>query len=407
MAHWHSRLAQILTADYCPLYILWPPWSAPHAGQQLRLWASRYQGRGQHALLRQAFVVALIITWPLRACILIGQNLRKYARPIAQRTAISVWRQGCEQLWLAFVHALPPAMYYHYELYRPQQRPLVDYYLHQHEMTSLLPSLNQYQRHPAIDDKALFAALCATADLPTAPILAYCQAGQVRWQGEPLGDLFAKPVNGSRGEGALRWRRLDANRYQDEQGAVLSWQALSATLAALSKERAYLVQPCLVNHPAIAFLSPNALATLRIVTGRTPDGAIEPIAATFKMAWQPLIINTHGLNSPVDLATGQLASAYSYHPISRSFDKHPVTDAQIKGCTLPDWQRALALALRAHQHVPAYVFLGWDVALTPDGPCLLEGNAGWDVLSMQKPAHIPLAQTRFASICRLWLEHQR
>lgn len=408
MAHWHRQLTRILTDDYCPLYIHWPPWSAPNAGQQLRLWACRYQGRGHRAFLRRAFMLALTISWPVCALLLIGQNLRKFAPKIAQRTGKPIWRQGWEQLWLAFVHALPPVAYYHYEFYRPEQWPLVDQYLHQHEASSLLPYLNRYHCHPAIDNKAVFAQLCAEAGLPTVPILAVCKAGGVTWYSKPQQDLFLKPVVGARGEGTHRWRlageRDTEEIYQDTQGNKLTKAELTAALIALSQKRDYLVQPSLFNHPAIADLSPDALATIRIVTGRTPDGDIEPIAATFKMAWRPSVINTHGLNSALDLTTGLLGPAYSYRLISVGFDRHPFTKAQIVGRSLPDWPKAVALAQAAHQHFPGYVFLGWDVALTHQGPLLLEGNAGWDVLTVQKPQRTPLAYTRFAALCALWRE---
>ena len=395
---WHK----FSTADHCPLYVHWNFAVKPDAGQQLRLWASRHQGWGRWPFLRWALALALTITWPLRAGWLIGQNLRQYAPLIAKRTGKPVWRQGLEQLWLAFRHSFPPIAYYHYELYRPTQRPLVDQYVHQYEASSLLPYLNRHHRHPAIDDKAQFAQLCAAQGLPTVPIWAVCKAGNVTWQAAATGDLFVKPVTGARGEGAKLWQRLDADHYQEQQGAISTWDTLLATLKQLSQTRDYLVQPRLCNHPVIADLSPGALATVRIVTGRTTAGVIEVIAATFKMAWHANIINTHGLNSAIDLATGVLARAYSYHPLNAGVDQHPVTGASITGRCLPDWAGAVALARRAHSHFSGYVFLGWDVALTPTGPLLLEGNAGWDVLTVQKPQRIPLAQTRFAEICHLW-----
>jgi len=412
MARWYRRLAQTLTPDYCPLYIHWSPWSTPDAGQQLRLWASRYQGRGRRAVWRRLLMLVLTLTWPVRALLLISQNLRTFAPTIRQRTGTSLWRQAWEQLWLAFVHALPPVAYYHYELYRPEQKAWVDAYVHQHETRSLLPYLNRYQQHPAIDDKEAFAHLCGQAALPTIPILAVGKAGRVIWHGEAQQDLFLKPITGARGEGAHRWHWLAGTQgaegvYQNTQGLKLSRAEFRAMLRTLSQKRGYLVQPCLANHPAIADLSPGALATVRIVTGRTPDGAIELIAATFKMAWRPSIINTYGLNSPVNRTTGQLGCAYSYHPVCNGFAQHPTTGAPIIARLLPDWQATATLAQQAHQHFPGYVFLGWDVALTPQGPLLLEGNAGWDVLTVQKPQRTPLAHTRFAAICRLWMQASR
>ena len=439
MARWYRRLAQTLTADYCPLYLHWSFWSTPDAGQQLRLWASRYQGYGRRAGWRRLLMLVLTLTWPVRALLLISQHLRTFAPTIRQRTGAPLWRQAWEQLWLAFVHALPPVTYYHYELYRPEQKAWVDAYVHQHETRSLLPhlnryqqhpaiddkeafaqlcgqaalpNLNRYQQHPAIDDKEAFAQLCGQAALPTVPILAVGKAGRVIWHAEAQQDLFLKPITGARGEGAQRWYGLAGAQgaegvYQDAQGKKLSRAEFRAMLRNLSQKRGYLVQPCLTNHTAIADLSPGALATVRIVTGRTPDGTIELIAATFKMAWRPSIINTYGLNSPVNRTTGQLGRAYSYHPICPGFAQHPVTAAPIIERLLPDWLTTATLAQQAHRHFPGYVFLGWDVALTPHGPLLLEGNAGWDVLTVQKPQRTPLAHTRFAAICRLWMQAGR
>ena len=403
------------------------------------MWASRYQGYGRRAGWRRLLMLVLTLTWPVRALLLISQHLRTFAPTIRQRTGAPLWRQAWEQLWLAFVHALPPVTYYHYELYRPEQKAWVDAYVHQHETRSLLPhlnryqqhpaiddkeafaqlcgqaalpNLNRYQQHPAIDDKEAFAQLCGQAALPTVPILAVGKAGRVIWHAEAQQDLFLKPITGARGEGAQRWYGLAGAQgaegvYQDAQGKKLSRAEFRAMLRNLSQKRGYLVQPCLTNHPAIADLSPGALATVRIVTGRTPDGTIELIAATFKMAWRPSIINTYGLNSPVNRTTGQLGRAYSYHPICPGFAQHPVTAAPIIERLLPDWLTTATLAQQAHRHFPGYVFLGWDVALTPHGPLLLEGNAGWDVLTVQKPQRTPLAHTRFAAICRLWMQAGR
>ena len=125
------------------------------------------------------------------------------------------------------------------------------------------------------------------------------------------------------------------------------------------------------------------------------------------MAWRPSLINTPGLNSPIDLTTGLLGRAYSYHPICTGFAHHPITAAPLVERRLPDWPAAMTLTQQAHRHFPAYVFLGWDVALTPEGPLLLEGNAGWDVLTVQKPQRAPLTDTHFATISDLWLQARR
>ena len=407
MQYIKNLIMRVATEDHCPLYLHWPCGFNPNAGTPLRQWASRCRGRGRWSWLRWLFMLLLTVTWPFRLLRLIRHTTRAFAPSITNRTGKLIWRQVAEQLWLGLCHALPPEAYYTYELYRAERRGLVDHYLHQYEASALLPYLNRDHRHPAIDDKAQFARLCQQHQLPTATTLGSCEQGRCNWQATARVDIFIKPLCGARGEGTMLWRQLADNQYQDHNGHVQTRNTLIEQFEKLSLQQAYLVQARLYNHPAIAALSPGALSTARIVTGRTPTGAIETVAATFKMAWQPSIINTHGLNSAIELTTGQLARAYSYDPICSGYDAHPVTGALITGAILPDWPDALALAERVHQQFPGYVFLGWDVAPTPQGPVLLEGNAGWDVVTVQKPQGIPLAQTRFADICRLWMEGQR
>ncbi len=399
-----ERLQRLAIADYCPLYLGWHPWSSTLVNLPLRQLASRCQARGRWPALRWLFLLLLTLTWPCRLLHLVGQTMCAFAPTITSRTGKSRSWQVMEQLWFGLIHALPPVAYYTYELYRPERRRWVDHYLHQHEASALLPYLNQDYQHAAMVDKAQFAQLCTQHQLPTVPTLGYCVAGESIWLAPVRADIFVKPRDGVRGEDTMHWQRLAADQFQDQRGNLRTWAALVTELEELSQQQAYLVQPCLPNHPAIAALSPGALATARIVTGRTPTGTVETVAATFKMAWQPSIINTHGLNSPIELTTGCLGRAYSYHPVCPGYDTHPVTGAMITGAILPDWSVALAVAVQAHQLFPGYLFLGWDVAFTLQGPVLLEGNSGWDVVTMQKPQGVGLAQTRFADICALWLQ---
>jgi hypothetical protein len=93
-----------------------------------------------------------------------------------------------------------------------------------------------------------------------------------------------------------------------------------------------------------------------------------------------------------------IGPADTYRPISSPHDEHPKTGVRITGRRLPDWPQVLDLAQKAHQIFSECVFIGWDIALTPDGPLLVEGNVGWDVEMVQKPQNTPLSQTEFVEI---------
>ena len=62
---------------------------------------------------------------------------------------------------------------------------------------------------------------------------------------------------------------------------------------------------------------------------------------------------------------------------------------KIQGFAIPYWEEAKAMCLEASQVVPQMRYVGWDVAITPNGPVFVEGNnlPGYDILQM--PPHTP------------------
>ena len=74
------------------------------------------------------------------------------------------------------------------------------------------------------------------------------------------------------------------------------------------------------------------------------------------------------------------------------FTHHPDTQARIEGVDLPYWQQMVDLALLAHERLGGPCFVGWDIALTIDGPIVLEGNDKFGVDLAQMPQGQPLGR---------------
>ena len=84
-------------------------------------------------------------------------------------------------------------------------------------------------------------------------------------------------------------------------------------------------------------------------------------------------------------------------------DRHPDTDAQITGRVLPLWAETQALAARAHAAFADRLLIGWDIAITRDGPVLIEGNSGPDLDIIQRVYGEPLGNARFGELIALHL----
>jgi hypothetical protein len=72
------------------------------------------------------------------------------------------------------------------------------------------------------------------------------------------------------------------------------------------------------------------------------------------------------------------------------------------------WPSVLALALAAQRAAAPVPFLGWDIALSTEGPLLLEGNNMWDGCLVTLSHEVPLGETPFPEeFLRHWFAGNR
>lgn len=84
-----------------------------------------------------------------------------------------------------------------------------------------------------------------------------------------------------------------------------------------------------------------------------------------------------GLQIGVDLKTGLLkdeAFADFDNGFVGTFNRHPLTRVLFKGFEVPFFHESCQLAINASKLIPELKIIGWDVAITSNGPIILEGN---------------------------------
>jgi hypothetical protein len=67
-----------------------------------------------------------------------------------------------------------------------------------------------------------------------------------------------------------------------------------------------------------------------------------------------------------------------------------MTGAAVAGRVVPLWPAIDALARAAHRVFADRLLVGWDIALTPEGPVLLEGNSYPDTEFLQRVHDQPI-----------------
>lgn len=332
----------------------------------------------------------------------------KNGREISRRSGRSVVSQFADQIYFSAKAGILPPWYYIFELFQSQNRALAEHFLTRAETKQcIFPILSASDRASSpLGDKAEFASFCEQYGLETVPNILVGRRGKLQWiqfEELPPFDLFLKPVDGRGGRGAERWDH-DGGRFRGPDGVMVDPEELLERIALLSNGADQVLQPRIRNHPALAGFSNGVLTTIRILSCIDERGEPEIVGAVFRMAIgsNQTVDNFHagGILSAVDLESGCLGPATDLGTDARFgwVDAHPDTRQKITGEALPMWAEVKELVVRAHRAFNDRLIIGWDVAISPDGPILIEGNYGPDVDMMQRPTGVPLGRGRFAHV---------
>jgi len=366
----------------------------------------RERGIGGRALV----LLRILVWWPIFTFGMVAVCTAVNGAATRRRFGKSVLRQVGEQISLAVRHSVPPPWYYIFGLWDDDKRPHADLYINRYETKRGIYRLLRAHlggSGKGLNDKSRFQQACATHGLPAPPLAMVLRDGTVA-EGDrrlPEADLFVKPLKARGGIGAERWEWLGGGRYRSNTGDECTAAELLGRLEERSREKAQLVQKRLRNHPDLSDLTAGALSTSRVMTVLNEKGEHEVAWAVFRTSADPDSpvdnFHAHGLVAGVDLQTGELGQAsgggsLGVPRVSKMIrcDVHPLTGAPITGRRLPFWDEAKTLAVRAHAAFPHLAVVGWDIALTPDGAIIVEGNAGPDVDLMQVGHQAPMGDTR-------------
>ena len=196
-----------------------------------------------------------------------------------------------------------------------------------------------------------------------------------------------KPVEGSLGDG-FKIVTQTTGGFQDHNGTFYTASDFMRLLTT-SSPVGMLLQEVVENHPDITFFSGvSALQTVRIMNLVNSDGCIEILSAFFKTITQKNIVtDTHidhlkgNLEVLIDPADGSLGRACYLDGDGKGIiavPNHPVSGIPFEGFVIPYWAQARELAKEAARTALPVRTIGWDIALTPQGPCLIEGNIWWN-----------------------------
>lgn len=143
----------------------------------------------------------------------------------------------------------------------------------------------------------------------------------------------------------------------------------------LCDNKQYLVEETIKQNEQMDRLSPSSINTIRMVT-LLHEGKVHFMYALVRMS--------NGTNCVDNICSGGMYVSIGADGVIHKnaycdatgvyYEEHPFTHTRFNGFEIPMFFEAVEMCKKAALVVPQVGYIGWDVAITPTRPVLVEGN---------------------------------
>ncbi|MBQ8234450.1 MAG: hypothetical protein IJZ36_02555 [Bacilli bacterium] len=178
--------------------------------------------------------------------------------------------------------------------------------------------------------------------------------------------IMCKPINMMCGKGIEKRvidKDTDIDKLYDE----------------LMSNNQFLIEEVVIQHKDMAKLNPSSVNTLRIVTCNVNNKTTIMFRAIRIGSGNNVVDNFNSGGMMSTISEDGIISSPAMNKNGDLYKNHPNTNTKIEGYAIPYFKEAIEFAKKASKVIPEVGLVGWDIAITDNGPVMIEGN--------NKPGH--------------------
>ncbi len=188
------------------------------------------------------------------------------------------------------------------------------------------------------------------------------------------GKYVCKPIKGNKGARFFVFEKRDNFFYINNEIVEVE------DLIEKTRKVRYLVQSFINQHVDYSRIAPGNLNTIRIETLRFKNTThIFYAVARFSAKEGVLVDNASqgGTFVGVDIERGVLRKHGEYFDNIQGLHEktHPISGVTYKDFEIPQWKEVIKLVKKLHPLFSELSSIGWDIAITENGPMVIEANA--------------------------------
>lgn len=234
---------------------------------------------------------------------------------------------------------------------------------------NLVQKLNPPEFRYQLSDKAVFNALFAPYLGRDWVDVRAVSVEELRDFVTSHGRVMAKVTQSVAGKGIEKIEAADITDFDNLREQLLENQQ-------------FLVEEYVTQHEVMASLSPTSVNTLRIISYF--DGTdVHILARVLKMGSGAEIDNFSSGGMYTTLDESGVAHYPAFDKAGKNYEVQPQTGTAIVGFRVPLFAEVLAFVDEIARVAPNVPYVGWDIAITPDKPIVIEGNYNTGVFWMK------------------------
>jgi len=243
-----------------------------------------------------------------------------------------------------------------------------------------------------VENKLLFEEVLSKKCIPTPQIFFYNSKNKFTYKGDvfeietkndflsflvkvfndnKIEHIFCKPIDGIKGENIFV---IDNNTHIK----------ITDNLVDMVFSKAFIFQELIEQHEVLNNVNCSSINTLRIVTYKNEENEMTILSGFIRVGREGAIIdNAHkgGIVVPLNIENGKMY-AEGIQLIDNGggiFYKHPDTGVVFENLQIPHYIQIKKMVFKAAS-LFKFPLLGWDVAVTPSGPIIIEANHDFHLL---------------------------
>ena len=294
--------------------------------------------------------------------------------------------------------------YYFKYLYRKEVTNYLDYISFKEQLLLVEhKSLHNPDYVALINNKLYFALFCERTSIKTPKLVSYNFKSTFFLKNEVIqitnkarlteffedlfdinktDELFFRPPSDYGGKGCFKITKLDFQSHLDEIYNTLM-------------NGNFVHTEVIKQHDEINKIHSKSVNTLRLISLITSEGTIEIISGFMRFGVGDSVVDnatSGGFFVGINLEEGILKSIGHYLPEhgGREITEHPDSGFKFDRFKIPYYKEACDLLRDTARIIPDRL-IGWDVAITPNGPIIIETNA---------EPHIPISDIAYGGLLK-------